>query len=96
MGEQTTPYDSAAVLDTPEAIGEYLTAAFETSDPALIAHALGVVAKARGMSELARETGLSRQSLYRALSAEGRPELPTLVKVMKAFGVRLAAVDASR
>ncbi|HEY3889243.1 MAG TPA: addiction module antidote protein [Caulobacteraceae bacterium] len=96
MSEKTLPYDSAAVLDTPQAIGEYLTVAFETSDSALIAHALGVVAKARGMSELARETGLSRQSLYRALSADGRPELPTLVKVMKAFGVRLAAVEASR
>jgi probable addiction module antidote protein len=83
---ETEPYDSALVLDTPEAIEEYLADAFESEDIAVIAHALGVVARARGMAQLADETGLSRQALYKALSADGNPEFSTVMKVAHALG----------
>ncbi len=89
MTVETRPFDPAEVLDTPEAIAAYLADAFETGDSAEIADALGVVARARGMSQLARDTGLSRPALYRALSAEGGVELSTVVKVLNAFGLRL-------
>jgi probable addiction module antidote protein len=93
MTLKTEPYDSAEFLTSGEAIAEYLTAAFESEDSAHIAHAIGVVARAKGMTDLAREAGVSRTSLYRALSAQGRPELPTLLAVLKAVGVRLTAVE---
>jgi probable addiction module antidote protein len=83
------PFDPAEYLDTPEAVAEYLAAAFETDDQAVIADALGVVAKARGMSQLSRETGLARPALYRALSPDGRPEFATVLKVLRALGVSL-------
>lgn len=97
MSVKTRPFDPSEYLDTPEAVAEYLAAAFESEDPAVVADALGQVAKARGMSQLAAEAGLARPALYRSLSAEGRPELPTVMKVMHALGVRLAPVPiASR
>lgn len=83
------PFDPAEYLDTPEAVAEYLAAAFESGDQAVIADALGIVAKARGMTQLARETGLARPALYRALSPHGRPEFATVLKVLRALGVRL-------
>lgn len=83
------PFDPAECLDTSEALTEYLAAAFESGEQAVIADALGVVAKARGMTQLARETGLARPALYRALSAVGRPEFATVLKVLRALGVRL-------
>lgn len=89
---KTRPFDPSEYLDTPEAVAEYLASAFESEDAAVIADALGQVAKARGMTQLAAETGLARPALYRSLSADGRPELPTLIKVMHALGVRLAPV----
>jgi probable addiction module antidote protein len=89
MTVETRPFDPAAYLDGPEAIAAYLEGAFADGDPAEIADALGVVARARGMSALAAETGLSRQSLYKALSGEGNPEFSTVLKVMKALGLRL-------
>ena len=67
-----------------------LEAAFEEDDPALIAAALGDVARARGMTQMAKDTGISREALYRALSKDGRPEFNTILKVMKAFGLRLS------
>jgi probable addiction module antidote protein len=85
----TKPFDPAAYLDTPEAIATYLSEALDTRDPAFVADALGVVARARGMSEVARQAGVSRESLYRALSAEGNPEFGTVLKVAQALGVRL-------
>lgn len=88
---KTRPFDPAEVLDTPEAQAEYLTAAFEEGDPAEIAHALGVVARARGMSAIARDAGLSRESLYRALSEGGNPSIATVMKVMGSLGLRLSA-----
>ena len=62
----------------------------EEDDPALLAHALGVVARARGMSEIAKISGLTRASLYKSLSADGKPEFATIMKVMKAMGLRLS------
>lgn len=91
MPLKTTPYDTADYLDSEEAIAAYLDAAFEEGDPTYITHALGMVARARGMSEVARKAGLSRESLYRALSSGGNPELTTVIKVMNAVGVRLSA-----
>ena len=86
---KTQPYDSADYLDTDEAVAEYLAAAFEEGDAALLGHALGVAARAHGMTQIARETGLSRESLYRALSDEGNPSLDTTMRVLKALNLRL-------
>jgi probable addiction module antidote protein len=94
MPLETFPYDSAEVLDTPEAVAAYLEAAFETGDSAFIGRALGTAARARGMTEIARDAGLSRESLYRALSENGNPEFSTVLKVAKALGLRLAVVAA--
>jgi probable addiction module antidote protein len=91
MMVETTRWDPAEHLDTPEAIAAYLDAALEDGNSKLIAAALGDAARARGMTALARETGLSRESLYRALSSDGNPELATVLKVLRAFGVRLEA-----
>ena len=90
MPTQISDFDSALVLDTPEAIEEYLIDAFESEDAAVITHALGVVARARGMSQLADETGLSRQALYKALNSEGNPEFATVMKVANALGFKLS------
>ncbi len=90
----TRPFDPSEYLDTPEAVTEYLVAAFESGEHAVIADALGVVAKARGMSQLARDTGLARPALYRALSPDGNPEFETVLKVLRALGVTLKPVVA--
>ena len=90
MTGQTPPLDPAGHLDGPEAIAAYLEGAFADGDPAEIADALGVVARARGMTTVAEQTGLSRQALYKALSDEGNPSLSTLLKVTRALGVRLS------
>ncbi len=87
MTEALHDYDPAAALDNPEAIALFMADAFETGDAAYIAKALGVVARARGMAEIARETGLSREQLYRSFSAEGNPTLKTMLTVMRVFGV---------
>lgn len=89
MTTKTTPYDSAVILDTPEAVEAYLADAFEEGDPAFISYALGVVARALGMSALAARTGLSRPALYRALNSEGNPEFATILKVAEALGFKL-------
>jgi probable addiction module antidote protein len=73
-----------------------MTEALESEDPAFVADALGVVARARGMSEVAREAGVSRESLYRALSADGNPEFATVLRVVRALGLRLSVVPARR
>ena len=87
-------WDSAEHLKTEEEMVLYLEACLEEGDAALIAHALGVIAKARGMTQLARDTGLSRESLYKALSGEGNPEFATVMKVIKALGFQLHAAPA--
>lgn len=92
MPLKTRRWDPAEHLDSPEAIAAYLDAVIEDGDPALFTAALGDVARARGMTFVARETGLAREALYRALSSDGRPEFTTVMKVMKALGVRLSSV----
>jgi probable addiction module antidote protein len=87
---KTKPFDPAEYLDTPESIAAYMTEALETGDPSFVADALGVIARARGMSEVAREAGVSRESLYRALSADGNPEFGTVMRVAHALGLRLS------
>jgi probable addiction module antidote protein len=90
---KTTPYDVAQHLRTPEEMAAYLDAWFEEApdDAAGIAQALGDIARAKGMTQVARDAGLSRESLYRALSAEGNPSFATILKVARALGVRLHA-----
>lgn len=92
MALATRPFDPAAYLDTPEAVATYLSEALETGDSQFIADALGVVARARGMSEVARQAGLSRESLYRGLSDAGNPALGTVLRVVEALGLKLTAV----
>lgn len=86
---ETHPWDITRYLDSDEAIASYLDAALEEDDPALLAAALGDVARAKGMTEVARETGLGRESLYKALSPEGNPEFGTVQKVVRSFGLKL-------
>jgi probable addiction module antidote protein len=86
----TKPWDSAEFLGSDEAVRHYLETAFEDGDPVLIRHAFNAVARARGMTALARETGISREALYKAFGEKGNPTLDTLLKVTKALGVRLA------
>ncbi|CAN7398129.1 putative addiction module antidote protein [Phyllobacterium sp. LjRoot231] len=94
MALKTTKWDSADYLGSPEAIAAYLEAAFEDGDPKVITHALGTVARAKGMTELARNTGVTREALYKALSEKGDPRLTTLLSVMKALGLKLTAAAA--
>lgn len=91
-----TRWDSAQHLKTDEDMIAYLDACLAEAgdDPAFIAHALGVIARAKGMTQLARDTGLGRESLYKALSGEGNPSFATILKVMRALGVRLHAEAA--
>lgn len=92
MPLETFEYDSTEFLGSEEAIAEYLLAASEDGDANHIARALGVVARARGMSDLSRNTGLTRPALYRALSGDGNPEFGTIAKVAEALGYRLNLV----
>lgn len=97
MSEPSEPfsrYDTAAYLETPADMAAYLDACLEDGDPALITHALGVLARARGMTQLARDTGLSRESLLKALGGEGNPEFATVMKVLRALGIQLHAQSA--
>ena len=86
---QTRPWDAADHLESNEDVVAYLEAAFEDGDPALIAAALGDIARARGMTKVAAEAGLGRESLYKALSPTGNPEFATVLKVMQAMGLEL-------
>ena len=89
MKEKFTIYDPADSLNSAEAIAIFMADAFETEDAAYIAHALGVVARAKGMAEVAAQTGLSREQLYRSFSENGNPTLKTTLAVMKALGLKL-------
>ena len=89
MALETEAWDSANFLDTPEAIAAYIEAAFEDGDPSLITHALGVVARSRGMSQIARTAGVSREALYKALTPNGDPKLSTFLSVLKALGMKV-------
>ena len=89
MPLKTTPWDAADYLNSVKDIVGYLEAAFEDGDPALIAAALGDVARSKGMAEIAATAGVSREGLYRSLSPQGNPELATVAKVLKALGLQL-------
>jgi len=95
MAEKLTNYDPAEDLASDEAIILFMTEAFETQDSAYIAHALGVVARAKGMAQIAAQTGLSREQLYRSFSEDGNPTLKTTLAVMKAMGIQLTAKTQS-
>jgi len=88
---KTLPWDAAEHLDTEEDMASYLEAALEEGDASLVAAALGDIARAKGMTAIARDTGLGRESLYKALSPEGNPEFATILKVVRSLGLRLHA-----
>lgn len=92
---KTLPWDPARHLESEEDMAAYLEAALEEGDPALVAAALGDIARAKGMTQLARDTGLGRESLYKALSPSGNPEFATVMKVVAALGLKLHASPAS-
>ena len=91
----TTPWDPADHLRTDEDMAAHLEAALEEGDPTLVAAALGDIARAKGMTQVAREAGLGRESLYKALSPAGNPELATILKVVAALGLQLHATPAA-
>ena len=91
MAEKFTNFDPAAMLETDDDIAVFMADAFETGDASYIARALGVVARAKGMTQIARDTGLSREQLYRSFSEAGNPTLKTTLSVMKALGIDLTA-----
>lgn len=98
MALKTTPWDSAEYLKSEAEITAYLDACFEEAgdDPAFLTHALGVAARARNMSQLARDSGLTREGLYKALSSDGNPSFGTVLKVADAMGYRFALVSKTR
>ena len=91
---ETRQWDVVEHLKTAEDMAAYLEAALEDGDPGLVAAVLGDIARAKGMAQVARESGLGRESLYKALSPGGNPELATVLKVVRALGLRLHAVPA--
>lgn len=91
MTGKLTTYDPAQDLASNEAMVVFMAEAFETNDASYIAHALGVVARAKGMAKIAKQTGLSREQLYRSFSENGNPTLKTTLAVMKALGLDLTA-----
>lgn len=90
MTIETTKWDSADFLNTPEAVAAYLEAAFEDGDSKVITHALGNIARARGISQISKDTGVTRAGLYKALNADGDPRLTTFLGVLKSLGLTLS------
>jgi probable addiction module antidote protein len=88
-------FDMAEHLDSDQAIAEYLTIVMEENDPGELTHALGVIARARGMSEVARAAGLTREALYKALRPNSQPRFDTIARVCTALGVKLVAQPAA-
>ena len=88
---EVSKFDAADYLKTPVAIAAFLTEAFETNDPAYICTALDTIARAKGIADIARATGLSRESLYKTFRETAKPEFDTVRKVMKSLGVKLVA-----
>ena len=95
MAETLTTFDPTEGLTSEEAIAGFMGEAFKTGDASYIAHALGVLARAKGMTQIAGETGLSREQLYRSFSETGNPTLKTTMAVMKALGIVLTTTPAS-
>jgi probable addiction module antidote protein len=92
---KTTPFDPADYLDTPESQAELLADAAESGDARYIAVALGAIARARGMTQVSKDAGVTREALYRALSADGDPRLSTLLGVVKALGLKISFGSAA-
>ncbi len=95
MPEDLTTYDPAEDLGTDKAIAIFMAEALQTDDVGYIAHALGVVARAKGMAQIASQTGLSREQLYRSFSQKGNPTLKTTLAVMRALGLKLTATASN-
>ena len=95
MAEKFSRYDTADYLETEEDIRLYLEACLEDGDPALVTAALGDIARARNMTQLAKEVGLTRAGLYKALSPEGNPSYATVAKVAKALGLKITIQPAA-
>jgi probable addiction module antidote protein len=93
MAKKLMTYDPAEDLTSDKAVATFMAEAFRTNDAGYIAHALGVVARARGMAQIASQTGLSREQLYRSFSRDGNPTLKTTLAVMEALGVELTAKE---
>jgi probable addiction module antidote protein len=93
---KTLPFDAADILDDPVSQAELLSDAFATGDAGYIANALGVIARARGMTSVAQEAGITREALYRSLSTEGDPRLTTLLGTVRALGLQLTVRSADR
>lgn len=91
VSKKSKPFDPAKYLGDDEAIASYITEALLTDDLEIVTHAIGVAAKARGMTQIAEQTGLSRESLYKALSGEGHPQFETIYLVLRSLGLRLRA-----
>lgn len=85
------PFDATDYLQTQQDMAQHFEACLQEGDPALVQHVLGAIARARGMVQLAKDTGLSREGLYRSLSAQGNPEFATIMMVTKALGLSLHA-----
>jgi probable addiction module antidote protein len=94
MKQKLKTWDAAEHLKTKKDMAAYMACALEEGDPALIAAALGDIARAKGMSEVAKKTGLGRESLYKTLSSDGNPALATILKILHALGLKLQAVPA--
>jgi probable addiction module antidote protein len=92
---KTTRFDAAGYLDSEQRQVAYITAALESGDADFVRDALGVVAKARGMGEIAKSAGLNRESLYKALGETGNPEFGTVMRIVRALGLTLAARPAT-
>jgi probable addiction module antidote protein len=95
MALETEPFDAARYLGSPEAQAELLSNAMLSGDVAYVRHALGVIARARGMAQVAREAGLSREGLYKALGPEGNPSFETVTRVARALGLQLVVRPAA-
>ena len=91
---KTTKWDAVDYLKTDEDMADYLEAAMEDGEPAVIATAIGNIARAKGMTQVARKAGIGRVSLYKALSPDGNPEFATVLKVVRALGLRLHATTS--
>jgi len=94
MTKRLVPFDMARFLDSDEAIAEYLSQVLEEGDADELVTALGHIARAKGMTKIAEDAGLGRESLYKALAPGAKPRLDTVLRVTKALGVRLTAVPA--
>ena len=92
MGMKTRKWDASEYLDNPEMVCEYLKATLEEGDTDLLMVAIGNVAKARGMTDIAKKTDLNRQNLYKPLSGSGSPKFDTIAKVLRAFGLKITIV----